>query len=267
MVDRLRLVTKGALVVLISIISSMLTFVLHDLTTPVDFEKTGELSLLAQSIGAKATTILWGFTAFLLISVIFIVYEKNLSGSRARRAILFGGLTGATWVIEMMELDQSVATLLMGLVDGGMVVVVCLLVALLITPNRESDVKPLKVGSRDIFEICFIALTFGLYRLLFGLFLGNYFDGIGDYIVIPIYSVLMGVLWVFLKNMAGEGTYLSRAAKYSVFIWGVPSSIFMYFIAFCFANMFIGMTVRNSMDILVMLLVTGFCLKKNKALV
>jgi len=242
-------------------ISSVVTFILHDLTTPADFEIEGELSLLAQNIGAKSATILWGFIAFLLISIIYLAYEKNLSGGRTKRAFLFGGLTGATWLIEMMEMEQSLTNFLMGLVDGAMVILVYMLMAFLISPKRESCKKPIKIGKHEVLEIIIIAFIFATYRLLFGTFLGKYFDGIGDYIIIPIYSTLMGFLWIFLKNMAGGGTHISRTVKYSVIIWGVPSSIFMYFMAFCFANMLIGMTVRNIMDIFVMFLSTWLCLK------
>jgi len=261
MTKTLRLISKGALVFIICVISSIITFILHDFTTPVNFEIEGELSLLAQNYGAKTATIMWGFTAFLLVSIIYIAFEKNLSGSRTRRAFLFGGLTGATWLIEMMEMEQSLTNFLMGLVDGAMVVLVCLLVAFLISPKRESSKKSIKFSKWEILEIIIVAFIFATYRLLFGVFLGKYFDGIGDYIIIPIYSVLMGFLWLFLKNMTGGGTHISRAAKYSVMIWGIPSSIFMYFMAFCFANMLIGMTVRNIMDILVMFLSTWLCLK------
>ena len=261
MVKTLRLISRSALVLLTCMVSSIIFFYLHDLTTPNDFEIVGELSLLAQKYGAKTATIIWAFSAYLLISIIYISFEKNLSGSRTRRAFIFGGLIGATWLIEMMEMEQSITNFLMGLVDGAMVVLVCLLVAFLISPKRESKKKVIKVGKREILEIVIIAFMFAAYRLLFGVFLGKYFDGIGDYIIIPIYSVLMGFLWLFLKNMTGGGTHISRAAKYSVMIWGIPSSIFMYFMAFCFANMLIGMTVRNIMDILVMFLSTWLCLK------
>ncbi len=263
MIKTLRLISKGVTVLIICMITSIITFILHDLTTPADFEIAGELSLLAQSYGAKAATILWGFIAFLLISIIYIAYEKNLSGGRARRALLFGGLTGATWLIEMMEMEQSLTNFLMGLVDGAMVILVCLIMAFLISPKRKSSKKVIKVGKSEVLEIIIIALIFATYRLLFGVFLGNYYDGIGDYIIIPIYSMLMGLLWIFLKDMTGGGTHISRAAKYSVMIWGVPSSIFMYFMAFCFANMLIGLTIRNIMDILVMFLSTWLCLKMN----
>lgn len=263
MTKTLRLISKGAAILIICMISSIITFILHDLTTPADYEIAGELSLLAQSYGAKAATILWGFIAFLLISIIYITYEKNLSGGRVKRVLLFGGLTGASWLIEMMEMEQSLTNFLMGLVDGAMVILVCLMMAFLVSRIRESSKKVIKVGKREVLEIILTALIFATYRLLFGVFLGNYYDGIGDYIIIPIYSVLMGLLWVFLKDMAGGGTHISRAAKYSVIIWGVPSSIFMYFMAFCFADMLIGLTIRNIMDILVMVLGTWLCLKMN----
>lgn len=169
----------------------------------------------------------------------------------------------------MMEMEQNITNFFMGFVDGIMLIAVCLLIAFLICPKRErlkkeNQIKEIKVGTCEMLQIVVIASIFGVYRLIFGVFLGKYFDGIGDYIIIPLYSILMGIVWLFLKNMAGEGTYLTKAAKYSVIIWGVPSSIFMYFMAFCFANMFIGLTIRNIMDIFIMFLSTWICLKMDK---
>jgi|GEM_PF-3328012 len=252
-------------VITISVLCSVVMMLLHKVTILEDIE-TPQLSWLSNQYGAETAAFLWGIAAYCVISGVYIVAEKYLKGSKGNRALLFGGLTGGTWLFGMIEIDQTINNLIMGLVDGVMVVVVCILIAMLVIPKHEIVDKP--DVARDnyksgIIEVGIVATIFAIYRLCFGVFLGKYYDSTFDYIMIPIYSSFMGFMWIKLKNMAGSGTCFKKAFQYSAIIWGMPSCIFMYFLAFLFANMFVGMTIRNIFDIVFMTLSVWLAMKFN----
>jgi hypothetical protein len=71
----------------------------------------------------------------------------------------------------------------------------------------------------------------------------------------------MGFMWVKLKGTKERGRHLTKALNYGVVTWGLPSCIFMYFLAFLFKNMFVGMTIRNISDVFFMTLAVWLTMK------
>lgn len=248
---------------IISVLCSVGMMFLHGITTLENIEAVG-LSWLADQYGAKTAAFLWGIAAYCVISGVYAVYEKYLKGSSIKRALLFGGLTGCSWWLGMIEIDQTLNNVIMGLVDGFMVTVVCILIAFFVLPKHEIVDKPDFIQGKykiNVIEILIVATIFAVYRLFFGVFLGKYYNSTFDYILIPVYSLFMGFMWIKLKDMAGNGKCLNKALKFSVIIWGMPSCIFMYFLAFMFENMFVGMTIRNIFDVVFMTLSVWLAMK------
>lgn len=68
-------------------------------------------------------------------------------------------------------------------------------------------------------------------------------------------------MWINLKDITGSGKFIKRALKFRLIIWGMPSSIFMYFMAFIFENMFVGITIRNISDVVFMTLSVWLAMK------
>lgn len=250
-------------ILVISIFCSVVMMFLHKITMFETIEVPG-LSWLAIQFGPKTAAFLWGLSAYCIVSFVYVVAEKDWKGSNIKKALLFGGLIGGAWWIEMIELDQTLNNLVMGLVDGFMITVVCIMTAHFVLPKNtkvDNSVYEKEKRKSSIIEILIVAAIFTLNRLFFGVFLGKYYDSTYDYILIPIYSLLMGFLWVKLKSMAGNGSTRNKALKYGVIIWGMPSSIYMYFLAFLFEGMFIGMTIRNAFDVISMTLAVWLAMK------
>lgn len=243
-------------ILIISVLCSGIMMFLHKITILNRIEVTG-LSWLANEFGAETAAFLWGVAAYFVVSLVYVMAEKDLKGSNIHKALMFGGLTGGTWWLGMIEIDQTLNNVIMGLVDGFMLIVVCIMITLLVLPKYEivdkQDYVKLKIKNM-IIEILIVATVFALNRLCFGIFLGKYYNSVLDYILIPIYSLFMGFMWVKLKDTVGSGAPIKKAFKYGVIIWGLPSCIFMYFLAFLFKNMFIGMTIRNIFDVVFMTL-------------
>lgn len=257
----------GLKIVGISVLCSEIMMLLHQITLLEDIE-TIELSWLANHYGAKTAAFLWGIVAYCIVSVVFVVIEKESKSSHIRNTLLFGGLTGWTWWFGMIEIDQTFNNVIMGLVDGIMVTMVCILTAYFVCPRHELVIKSDSVKEKyknNVIEILIVSTIFALNRLFFGLFLGKYFNSTLDYILIPLNSLFLGLMWIKLRDMVGSGTLLKKALKYGVIIWGLPSSIFMYFLAFLFKGMFIGMTIRNIFDVVFMTLAVWLAMKFRKS--
>jgi hypothetical protein len=151
---------------------------LHKSTILNSIEANG-LSWLANQVGAETAAFLWGIAAYCVVSLVFISTEKVLKGSNTKKALLFGGLTGSTWWLGMIEIDQTLNNVIMGLVDGFMVVLVCIMTALFVLPKHEivdeTDFAKEKIKN-NIVEILIVATIFAFSRLFFGLFLGKYYN-------------------------------------------------------------------------------------------
>jgi hypothetical protein len=107
----------------ISLTCSAAMVILHKLTLIESINITN-LSWLAMKFGTDAAAFLWGAAAYLLVSVIYLGFEKYLIGSSFKRALMFGSLIGSAWWMGMIELDQTLNNLIMGLVDAFMVLLV-----------------------------------------------------------------------------------------------------------------------------------------------
>jgi hypothetical protein len=93
-------------VLVISVLCSVIMMFLHKITILNSIEANG-LSWLANQVGAETAAFLWGIAAYCVVSLVFISTEKVLKGSNTKKALLFGGLTGSTWWLGMIEIDQT----------------------------------------------------------------------------------------------------------------------------------------------------------------
>jgi len=244
----------------IVIFCCLMDFVLHGITSKISpLTVTGDLSIIAKTIGAPGAALIWIFIAFPSVAYVFYRYEDKLPGIKSRKGLIYGSVIGLLWlwgVVEGAALNGNnlIQEALMGLCDGIPVLLMGLLLGYFTTKRNpiESKNKQFKMGnillSILIFTFVFLVGRYFLYstKIIISGYESRPYE---TFIWTLIMGAIIGVIYILLGQTTKSSSTFLSAIKFGVIIFGINWTVFLIFVPILSGGTLIDIIIRIITDI------------------
>lgn len=259
---------KKLAIVFISAIISMLFHSLIAITTPITQDN---ISFLAKRLSPVGLAMLFFLITYYIIGSVFLKYESKLNGSKFKRAITFGGLVGGIWWVGMIEAVFALGTslkgeFLTGLLDFTPIVILCVLHSVFIVKEKAIIIND-KLSSKSV-----LADTAVFVLVIVGGRAIRYFEGIGghyqEHIWLAIlwtasFALIIAFNYIFLQNAFICHSPLKSALIFTLVIFGLHYTMFVYFLPAMFKGYFVPITIGFLYDLLLVFISSYISAKIN----
>ena len=243
------------------------------LSVPITEDVT---TVVVNKLSFVGTVTLFFIVTYYLIATVFLKYESKLHQSKITRALLFGCLVGGIWWVGMLESMFAFGTgfieeFLTGFLDFVPIVFLCLLLAVfLVDESKHSkidlsqSIETTYLNKKNLTQLqnnnalVDIAVFVGI------IVLGRGIRQWGNIITLNTENTLGFILWtvafaliialnfVYFKEAAtaNSSSLVKSASRFTLVLFGLHYTMFVYFVPLIFKGMFIDLTIALLYDLL-----------------
>lgn len=224
--------------VLIGLITTMLRAILQA------FIPTGHQTVLAPSKfvsngSMPIAFVVYGTVAYTAIAVIFLIINKNMSGSRIAKGLKFGISCALLWSIYLMEplphvaaIDRitypaadSLALIALGLLSGKLIAVS--------SPGKRYKFTKYSLLNVGIITVLFFAGRMIQYKI-FNIYSSFNKSPVSSLVWVIAAGVIIGLIFDYLNSSIGSESMIFKSFMFGVVIFGVDLIAFNFFMPIVF---------------------------------
>ncbi|MDF2535634.1 MAG: hypothetical protein K0R18_1793 [Bacillales bacterium] len=221
---------------------------------------TAEQTVFDQSVFVKNGTLplvfmIYGTVAFSAITIIFLLIQRGMGGSRISKGLKTGFIFTVVWTIFLVEPLPHGSTIDLfsyPLVDGAVLILLGIMSGRFLSENSE-NIKH-KLNANSIFNISVITLFFTIGRMI-------------EYKVFDIYSmyeqaqletivwvicagIIIGLMFEFIKDTITNKNTYTKTFMFGGFIFGINLFFFNFFLPLVLDVDILDLVTRTLIDII-----------------
>lgn len=250
---------RWGLILIASALATFFRIMLQGLMPAGGESGVGESMVVKAGLLIPAFTI-YAFLTFVIIAYVFVLIESSLPGSKMRRGLLFGGGMALLWAVYLFEPVPLGANtpfpdiLAYPLADGGSMLLFGALLGRLVA----ADVKVDSGSIRPLAPVATVLLLFVVLRLFDYLVLNIYSsfaDRTADTLLwVAITGLLIGLVYLALRPGVPAATPGGRALLFGLVVFGLPITLFNFFVPLALDVDAVDLAVRVAVDIVAVVL-------------
>lgn len=215
-------------------------------------------SALVNELGVPAIAGPMIFLSYFLLAFVFVKIQKNLSGTKIQKGLLYGIIFGALWFFGMieghLEVDASlIKELVFGLLETMPIIIMSLLLGIIFAENSKETIGSLLkkynfnlVGCITFFYILgryFTYIVIGVKSVYLDKVISIFFWCVGN-------GIIIGSMYYFLGYRISDKNYIKKALFFCFIIFGTDWVLFNLFAPLLFNISILDILFRPFFDII-----------------
>lgn len=214
-------------------------------------------SSLVQRLGEPAIAGPAILLTYFLLALIFVKIQKNLSGKKFQKGLLYGGLFGLLWFFGMIEghIEMAaplIAEIIFGLLETIPIITMSLLLAISFAEDSRDKIN-LLFKKYDFMLVSCIAFFYVAGRYFLYTIIGVNSTYSTNFIPISLWvisnGIIIGSMYYFLSHKITEQSYIKKALVFSFIVFGTDWLLFNLFAPLLFNISFFDIIWRPIVDI------------------